>query len=280
MKSVGRLGRALRAQVCRVLSININVTTTSKTKKQLQQELEALGVSYRSKATNAELQALIAEHSPVADDSSALTTTEGFDLAAECGGGDLVEVQSGVDCNLLLGPADKYEGYVPSIGIHEMLGDGKCRPNPAEFPNQLEDVIFTDVKVEDVPFNGQERLKLNVYFQTRSGKILKATTGLNTFTSKGILAAIKFLEYNPILRDQPFTFSLKQGRVPTVWLPNCVFNNGTRAFFDNTFNAQVANADDPIEFLKAEVEDMRKFVFGGCVRSTVVEELRSLPAAK
>ena len=209
---------------------------------------------------------------PEDDDAGVLAPREGFSLSASCGGGAAVQPRTEVTAMLYLGDVSKYAGYQPGIGIHVSVGNKRVVPSDSANPNQLDDVKFVGIGLKAMSYMGSEYFKLNVFLETRDGKVLLCTTGLTNTTSKGLLSSLRYLHQHDLL-DQRFTLALKQGTTPTTWLVNCCSEDG-RGFFDPTFWPDLREADDAEEFLKTEVKFFQD-VFNGVKRVSVLEDLRT-----
>ena len=208
---------------------------------------------------------------------------EGFDLAASCGGGAPIETQtSEVVAMLFLGHTN-YEGYDPKVGIHISLGNRACKPNPAEHPNQLEDLRFEGIAYKRLPDyvnphtgEAKEVWKLNLFVRTRDNKVLMGTCGLTTATSKGIISGLRWLVDNDCI-NAVFNYSVKPGNIPMSWLSSISFPGNDRSLFDGELSRRIKESDDQLQFIKDEIDSLAR-ARNGVQKVTVLEQLRETPA--
>ena len=216
-------------------------------------------------------------------ESNVLALREDFDLAASCGGGAPIKTQtSDVVAMLYLGHIT-YKGYDPKVGIHISLGNKKCEPNPAEHPNQLEDLRFEGIAYTQRPDyvdprtgEAKEVWKLNLFVRTRDNKVLMCTCGLTTATSKGIICGLRWLVDNDAI-DAVFNYSVRQGNIPTSWLSSITFPGQSRSLFDGELSRQIKQSDDQLAFIKAEIDSLDR-ARNGVVEARVLDLLREPPA--
>ena len=115
--------------------------------------------------------------------------------------------------------------------------------------------------------------KLNVFFETKDGKVLMGTCGYNTYTALGLLSGLSALANQAI--DAPFTLLLKQGSSPSVWFANLYLGRGQLNDWD--LSKELRHATDQHQLILDTV-DRLKADRAGVQQVSVLEDLRALPA--